>query len=201
MGDAIVSGGLLRWEVEHADLYVDSNTASVLVREAPSRDYVVETKVRLSGLPDEGCCFNYAQAGVVVYDDDDNFVNLTSASIWETRQTEFAKELKPAPQGWSRYGNTVVGPPVTTGPTCASSSSTSTSPTCARGGEHVAIHRLHQPGRPVPRRGGAWTHSRAVTPASAWWPWAPRNRSTSDHRRQVDQERAYSIRAGGPRQP
>ena len=102
---------LLRWEVEHTDLYVDSNTASVLVRDAPTGDYVVETKVRLSGLPDEGCCFNYAQAGLVLYGDDDNFVKLTDASIWETRQTEFAKELNPVPEGWSRYGNTVVGPP------------------------------------------------------------------------------------------
>ena len=110
-GDVTVSGGRLRWEVEHTDLYVDSNTASVLVRDAPTTDYVVETKVRLSGLPDEGCCFNFAQAGLVLYGDDDNFVKLTSASIWETRQTEFAKELNPVPEGWSRYGNTVVGPP------------------------------------------------------------------------------------------
>ena len=110
-GEVTLSDGLLQWEVEHADLYVDSNTASVLVRDAPSGDYVVETKVRLSGLPDEGCCFNYAQAGLVIYGDDDNFIKLTNASIWETRQTEFAKELNPVPEGWSRYGNTVVGPP------------------------------------------------------------------------------------------
>jgi len=110
-GEVTVSGGRLRWQVEHADLFVNSNTASVLVRDAPTRDYVVETKVRLSGLPDEGCCFNYAQAGLVLYGDDDNFIKLTSVSIWETRQTEFAKELNPVPQGWNRYGNTVVGPP------------------------------------------------------------------------------------------
>jgi arabinan endo-1,5-alpha-L-arabinosidase len=110
-GDVTVENGVLRYEVEHTDLYVDSNTASVLVRDAPSGDYVVETKVRLEGLPDEGCCFNYAQAGLVIYEDDDNFIKLTSASIWETRQTEFAKELNPVPEGWSRYGNTVVGPP------------------------------------------------------------------------------------------
>jgi arabinan endo-1,5-alpha-L-arabinosidase len=110
-GDVTVSDGLLQWEVEHTDLYVDSNTASVLVRDAPKRDYVVETKVRLSGLPDEGCCFNYAQAGLVIYGDDDNFIKLTDISIWETRQTEFAKELNPVPEGWNRYGNTVVGPP------------------------------------------------------------------------------------------
>jgi arabinan endo-1,5-alpha-L-arabinosidase len=110
-GDVRVSGGVLTWEVEHTDLYVDTNTASVLVRDAPTRDFVVETKVRLDGLPDEGCCFNYAQAGLVLYGDDDNFIKLTSASIWETRQTEFAKELNPVPEGWNRYGNTVVGPP------------------------------------------------------------------------------------------
>ena len=67
--------------------------------------------MRLSGLPDEGCCFNYAQAGLVIYEDDDNFVKLTDVSIWETRQTEFAKEMNPVPEGWARYGNTVVGPP------------------------------------------------------------------------------------------
>ena len=109
-GEVAVEDGLLRYEVEHTDLYVDSNTASVLVRDAPSGDYVVETKVRLEGLPDEGCCFNYAQAGLVVYEDEDNFVKLTHTSIWETRQTEFAKELSDVPEGWSRYGNTVVGP-------------------------------------------------------------------------------------------
>jgi arabinan endo-1,5-alpha-L-arabinosidase len=110
-GEASVSNGVLSWEVEHKDLYVNVNNASVLVRDAPKHDYVVETKVRLVGLPDEGCCFNYAQAGLVIYGDDDNFIKLTSASIWETRQTEFAKELNPVPEGWSRYGNTVVGPP------------------------------------------------------------------------------------------
>jgi arabinan endo-1,5-alpha-L-arabinosidase len=110
-GQAEVSDGLLRWQVEKGDLYVDSDTASVLVREAPKQDYVAVTKVRLSGLPKQGCCFNYAQAGLVIYGDDDNFVKLVSASIWETRQTEFAKELAPVPEGWSRYGNTVVGPP------------------------------------------------------------------------------------------
>lgn len=110
-GDVTVSGGLLRWEVEHADLFVDSNTASVLLRDAPAGNYVVETKVRLEGLPDEGCCFNYAQAGLVVYEGDDDDVKLTSASIWETRQTEFAKEISDPQEGQHRYGNTVVGPP------------------------------------------------------------------------------------------
>jgi arabinan endo-1,5-alpha-L-arabinosidase len=71
---------------------------------------MVETKVRLD-LPAEGCCFNYRQAGLVIYGDDDNFIKLAVVSIWETRQTEFAKELFPVLPGYPRYGNTVVGPP------------------------------------------------------------------------------------------
>ena len=104
-----VTGGELAWQVQDADLYVTNNSASVLTTEAPRGDYVVQTKVSVD-VP-EGCCFNYAQAGLVVYGDDDNFIKLTEASIWETRQTEFAKEINPVPVGWSRYGNTVVGPP------------------------------------------------------------------------------------------
>ena len=100
------SGGQFRFEAQKADLYQGSNNASVLVRAAPHGSYMVETKVRLD-LPAEGCCHNYTQAGLVIYDDDDNFVKLVHFSLWETRQTEFAKEISAHP----RYGNTVVGPP------------------------------------------------------------------------------------------
>ncbi len=102
--------GAFRFDRQAADLYVDPNNASVLTEAAPAGNYVIETKVDLN-LPPEGCCFNYVQAGLVIYGDDDNFVKLASESIWETRQTEFAKELSPVPDGYPRYGNTVIGPP------------------------------------------------------------------------------------------
>ena len=105
-----VSGGTFNFDTQAADLFVDSNNASVLTESAPSDNYIVETKVKLN-LPAEGCCFNYVQAGLVIYGNDDNFIKLVSVSIWETRQTEFAKELAPVPAGYPRYGNTVVGPP------------------------------------------------------------------------------------------
>ena len=70
---------------------------------------MLETRVKLD-VPAEGCCFNFVQAGLVVYGDDDNFVKLATTSIFETRQTEFAKELFPVQAGFPRYGNTVVGP-------------------------------------------------------------------------------------------
>ena len=105
-----VDGDSFNFNTQAADLYVDSNNASVLVQDTPGGNYVVETRVRIN-LPPEGCCFNYVQAGLVIYGDDNNFIKLVTVSIWETRQTEFAKEEFPVPDGYPRYGNTVVGAP------------------------------------------------------------------------------------------
>jgi len=105
-----LENGTFRFDTQAADLFVDSNNASVLLEDAPDGNYVVEAKVKLD-LPPEGCCYNYVQAGLVIYGDDDNFIKLAHVSIWETRQTEFAKELFPVPEFYPRYGNTVVGPP------------------------------------------------------------------------------------------
>jgi arabinan endo-1,5-alpha-L-arabinosidase len=99
-----VRKGRFRFEMQEADLTADSNSASVLVEDAPDGDYVVQTKVRVD-VPEEGNSFNYAQAGLVLRRGDDRFIKLVHVSIWGTRQTEFAKE-----QG-GRYGNTVVGTP------------------------------------------------------------------------------------------
>jgi arabinan endo-1,5-alpha-L-arabinosidase len=105
-----VSGGQFHFNTQAADLYVDSNNASVLTEATPAGNYVVETKVRVN-VPEDGCCFNYVQAGLVIYGDDDNFIKLVNVSIWNTRQTEFAKEVGPTvPANYPRYGNTVAGP-------------------------------------------------------------------------------------------
>lgn len=106
---ATVQDGVLRIPVQAGDLYVDADSAAVLVRDAPRGDFLVEAKVRMD-VP-SGCCFNYAQVGLLVYASDDDYVKLTETSIWNTRQTEFAKEISDAPAGWARYGNTIVGPP------------------------------------------------------------------------------------------
>ena len=104
-------GGTFRFDTQARDLFEGSNNASVLTEAAPNGPYIVEAKVRLN-VPPEGCCFNFTQAGLVIYGNDDNFIKLVHVSIWETRQTEFAKEWFPPPvAGWPRYGNTVVGPP------------------------------------------------------------------------------------------
>jgi arabinan endo-1,5-alpha-L-arabinosidase len=105
-----VQGGRLRFDTQAADLFESSNNASVLVERAPQGSFVAETRVRLD-VPAEGCCFNYVQAGLVLYGDDDRFVKLAVVSIWNTRQTEWAKEVPPGQPGYPRYGNSIVGPP------------------------------------------------------------------------------------------
>ncbi len=105
-----VAGGALRFDTQAADLFLESNTASVLVMPAPAGDYVVETRVNLT-VPPRGGAFNFVQAGLVIYGDDNNYVKLTHVAIGDTRQTEFAKEMSPVPPGYPGYGNTVVGPP------------------------------------------------------------------------------------------
>ena len=107
-GTVGVAGGVFRFSTQPADLYEDRDDASVLVRSAPGgdADYVVETRVALN-VPPMGCCYNYVQAGLVIYGDDDTYLKLVHVAINGTRQTEFAKETP----GGSRYGHTVVGPP------------------------------------------------------------------------------------------
>jgi len=109
-GEYGVKDGLFWMNTQAADLYVDSNNASVLTRPVPDDDFVVETRVMLT-VPAEGCCFNYVQAGLVLYQNDDSFIKLVNVAIWNTRQTEFAREVDDVPVDYPRYGNTVVGPP------------------------------------------------------------------------------------------
>jgi arabinan endo-1,5-alpha-L-arabinosidase len=146
-GVEVVDGGL-RFETQDADLHEDSNSASVLTRPAPRGNYVVETRVRLD-LPAEGCCQNFVQAGLVVHGDDDNYVKLAHVSIWDTRQTEFAKEVSPVPAGYPRYGNTVVGPP-------AEWTHLRITKRTQGGEEHYTAYTSRDGQNWV--RGGTWTH-------------------------------------------
>ena len=102
--------GWLRFPTQAGDIFENSNTASLLVRAAPRRDFMVETKFEFD-VPPTGV-FNYHQAGLALYQDDDRFVKLAHASIWQTRQTEWAKEVPtPITPRNQRYGNSVIGPP------------------------------------------------------------------------------------------
>lgn len=109
-GEVALAAGALEVSVSDTDLWEDRNDAPVLLRQAPEGDFVAEAKVALD-VPPEGCCHNYVQAGLVLYAGDDEYLKLVVVSIWETRQTEFAREVSDDPRGWPRYGSSVAGPP------------------------------------------------------------------------------------------
>lgn len=105
-----VGGGALRWQTQDADIHPPATPlASVLSEPAPRGDWVLETTVAVD-TPATGDGLNYVQGGLIVYGDDGNYVRLTSNSIFNTRQTEFGKEVSPQPAGAPNYGNMVVGP-------------------------------------------------------------------------------------------
>ncbi|AKJ02497.1 arabinan endo-1,5-alpha-L-arabinosidase [Archangium gephyra] len=105
-----LESGSFRFNTQAADLYVDDDTAAILWQQAPTGDYLVETKLTMN-LPATGCCQNYVQAGLVLHGDEDNYVKLVQLSYWDTRQVAFAKEVGPGvPAGYPRYGETAGGP-------------------------------------------------------------------------------------------
>ena len=108
--DGHQAGGDYVWPTQSADLHTGSNNASVLLRPAPAGDYTVETKLKIDLGTDT--VRNYQQAGLIAYEHDDLYAKLVHVAIWNTRQTEFAKEM-PFAQRIS-YGGTLIGPPADT---------------------------------------------------------------------------------------
>jgi arabinan endo-1,5-alpha-L-arabinosidase len=105
-----VAGGRLVWPVESTDLTGDSDNAGLLLRDAPAGNWTAETKLTIDlGVND---IRNYQQGGIIAYADDDNFARLSHVAIWNTRQTEFGREMPYA--GRLSYGGTIVGPPADT---------------------------------------------------------------------------------------
>jgi arabinan endo-1,5-alpha-L-arabinosidase len=101
------TGGVYRWPTQAGDLVGPGATASALLREAPDGPWTVQTKVAIDLGTDE--VRNFQQAGLVVHAGDDLFVRLSHVAIWNTRQTEFGKEM-PFADGLS-WGGMAVGTP------------------------------------------------------------------------------------------
>lgn len=86
------TGGQLVWRTGTGDLNVGSNNAAVLLRDAPSGDFTVETKLIFDGTRGN------QQAGLVLYDTDDRYLKLTHSVLplsgvgGVTHVTEFLKE-------------------------------------------------------------------------------------------------------------
>ncbi|GHJ42800.1 hypothetical protein Cs7R123_01420 [Catellatospora sp. TT07R-123] len=111
---ATESGGALTWPTQAAELFEGTNTASVLLRDAPSGDFVVETKLQFNGSAGN------QQAGLVLYEGDDRYFKLAHSVLPLSQGggallhvTEFAKE---GPRPTTTPPQAVVNRPMFGGP-------------------------------------------------------------------------------------
>jgi len=83
---------------------------SILGEAVPATgDWMVETKLT-TGVPFDGsCCYNFAQGALLIYGNDGNSVKLDVFPNFETRQTEFAKQVNPVAANYPTYGGAFVG--------------------------------------------------------------------------------------------
>ncbi|WP_433825744.1 family 43 glycosylhydrolase [Actinoplanes sp. CA-015351] len=90
--NAVVNSGNLVWPTQNAELYLSTNTASVLLRDAPSGDFTVETKLTFDGTRGN------QQAGLLLYQNDDRWFKLAHSVLplagtsEVLHVTEFGKE-------------------------------------------------------------------------------------------------------------
>jgi arabinan endo-1,5-alpha-L-arabinosidase len=106
---AKVADGKLSWPVQTTDLVGPGNNAGLLFRDTPNTDsWIVETKLHLD--LGEYDIRNYQQAGLIAHRSDDDFARLGHVSIWQTRQTEYGRELVARPSdGATIYGAAAIG--------------------------------------------------------------------------------------------
>jgi len=92
----------------------DPQHVAILGEPAPSGDYMVETKLT-TGVPfDNSCCYNFAQGTLFIYGNDQNSIKMDVFPDFDTRQTEFGKQMGPVPPNYPIYGNMIVGPAAAT---------------------------------------------------------------------------------------
>ena len=85
----------------------------LLAESAPPGDYMVETELTIN-LPTTGANADYAQAGLLIYGDDNDYIRLDMFSNSDTRQIEFIKQETPPASGYPTWGATDLGPSVIT---------------------------------------------------------------------------------------
>ncbi len=152
--DVAVADGALSWRLTSTDLTGGSNNATVLLRQPPAGDWIAETKLHLDLGTDT--VRNYQQAGLIAYRSDDDFARLGSVAIWNTRQTEYGRELVATPDGRTSYGGAVIGTPA---PTVWLRLAHTTN----RAGEHLFRAGTSRDGRSW-TWGATWTFAPGTTP-------------------------------------
>ncbi len=94
-----------------ADENSNPGAVSMLGEPVPATgNWMVETKVTSSVPFDSSCCFNFAQPALFIYLNDQNSIKLDFFGDYDTRQTEFGKQVGPVPANYPTYDHQNVGP-------------------------------------------------------------------------------------------
>ncbi|AMS05694.1 glycoside hydrolase family 43 [Acidipropionibacterium acidipropionici] len=105
--DVTVADGTLNWPLRTVDLSGKGGTGGLLLREAPKGQWIAQVKVNLDLGADTVRSFQ--QAGMVVYNSDDDFARLGTVAIGDTRTVEYGRELSSGAPGKVIYGGSIVG--------------------------------------------------------------------------------------------
>lgn len=106
-----LTGSAYEVQTQGPDLNGDPTHVEILAESVPPGDYLVETKLSTTIPPGPACCYNFAQGALLIYGNDQNNIKADVFANFDTRQTEFGKEVGPVPANYPTYGNSVIGPP------------------------------------------------------------------------------------------
>ncbi len=90
-GDTTIDEDGLHWPVDDGDVRGGGNDGSLLLRDAPDGEWLMQTHLTLD--LGEDTRRNYQQAGLIAYAGDDDFARLGTLALHETRPVEFSREL------------------------------------------------------------------------------------------------------------
>ena len=106
----VLTGSAYQVVTNGADENSNPTAVSILGEPVPATgDWLVETKVTSSVPFNDSCCFNFAQPALFIYLDDQNSIKLDIFPNYDTRQTEFGKQIGPVPANYPTYDHQNVG--------------------------------------------------------------------------------------------
>lgn len=105
-----LTGSAYEVQTQGPDENSNAQGVSILGEPVPSEgDWMVETKVTTSVPFDNSCCYNFAQGALFIYLNDQNSIKLDVFPDWDTRQTEFGKQVGPVAANYPTYDHQNAG--------------------------------------------------------------------------------------------
>lgn len=106
----ILTGSAYEVQTQGPDENGDPQHVSILGEPVPSSgDWMVETKVTTSVPFNNSCCYNFAQGALFIYLNDQNSIKADIFPDFDTRQTEFGKQIGPVPANYPTYDHQNIG--------------------------------------------------------------------------------------------